>query len=81
MLRGMFILKNIRFTSWIMLLHAVNYRLLHKKMLLQSPLIYYELYHIDYSYRIEIMHVYFQIVNRTFMFMNYWNMYDYKMNL
>ena len=33
-------------------------------MLLQSPLMY-ELYHIDYSYKIEILYVYSKIVNRT----------------
>ena len=52
-----------------MLLHAVNYRQLHKKMLLQSPLIYM-LYHIDYSYGIEVMHVSFQIVMMKNEFIN-----------
>ena len=60
----MFIHENICFRTWIMLLHAVIYQQLHKKMLLQSPLIY-ELYHIDYSYKIEILYVYSKIVNRT----------------
>ena len=53
-----------------MLLNAVYYQQLHKKMLLQSPFkcifCVNELYQIDYSYGTEVMHVYFQKVNRTY---------------
>ena len=63
--------KNRCLRSWVMLLHAVNCRhiniISYKKMLLQSPKYYTSyFYNIDYSYGIEVMHVYFQIVNRTY---------------